>query len=77
MPISRQNSNRIQIDAASLFTRQMKLHRFENAPLWAPVSNRNGFDNSLDRCRVKTEGITASKSMRLQMKPRSCKRCLI
>ena len=39
-----QNSNRIQIDAVSLFTRQIKTHRFENAPLLAPVSNRLGFD---------------------------------
>ena len=52
MQISRQNGNRIQIDAVSLFTRQMKPHRFENAPLLAAVSNRHGFDNSLDRCRV-------------------------
>ena len=52
MKISRQNSNRIQIDAVSLFTRQMKPHRFENAPLLAAVSNRHGFGNSLDRCRV-------------------------
>ena len=46
------SSNRIQIDAVSLFTRQMKPHRFENAPLLAAVSNRRGFDNSLGRCRV-------------------------
>ena len=52
MQISRQNGNRIQIDAVSLFKRQMKPRRFENAPLLAPVSNRHGFDNSLDRCRV-------------------------
>ena len=52
MQILRQNSNRIQIDAVSLFPRQMKPHRVENAPILAPVSNRHGFDNSLDRCRV-------------------------
>ena len=37
MQISHQNSNRIQIDAVSLLTRQMKPHRFENAPLLAAV----------------------------------------
>ena len=52
MPISRQNSNRIQIDAVSLFTGQMNPHCFENAPLLAAVSNRHGIGNSLDRCRV-------------------------
>ena len=40
MQISPQKSNRIQIDAVSLFTRQMKLHRFENAPLLVAVSNQ-------------------------------------
>ena len=30
----------------------MKPHRFENASLLAAVSNRRGFDNSFDRCRV-------------------------
>ena len=44
MQISRQNSNRIQIDAVSLFTRQMKPHRFENA-----VSHRHGFMTSKPR----------------------------
>ena len=52
MQISHQNSNRIQIDVVSLFTRQIKPHRFENAPLLAAVANLLGFDNSLDRCRV-------------------------
>ena len=56
MQSSHQNSNRIQVDAVSLFTRQMKPHRFENAPLLAPVSNRDGFDNSLDRCHVNGSG---------------------
>ena len=46
------SSNRIQIDAVSLFTRQMKPRRFENVPLLAAVSNRHGFDNSINRCRV-------------------------
>ena len=50
--ISRQNSNRIQIDAVSLFTRQMKPYRFENAPLLAAFSNRPGLANVLDQCRV-------------------------
>ena len=52
MQISRQNSNCFQIDAVSLFTTQMKPYRFENAPLLAASSNRPGFDNGLDRCRV-------------------------
>ena len=52
MQISRQNSNRIQINAVSLFTRQIKPYRFENAPLLAAFSNRPGFGNGLDRCRV-------------------------
>ena len=52
MQFSDQNGNRIQIDAVSLFTRQMKPHRFENAPLLVAVSNRHGFGNSLDRYRV-------------------------
>ena len=52
MQISRQNTNRIQINAISLFTRQIKPYRFENAPLLAAFSNRPGFGNGLDRCRV-------------------------
>ena len=52
MQISHENSNRIEIDAVSLFTRQIKSHRFENAPLLAAVPNGHGFYNSLDRCRV-------------------------
>ena len=53
MQISRQNSNRIQINAVSPFKRrQMKPRRFENAALLAAVSNRHGFGNSLDRCHV-------------------------
>ena len=52
MQISRQNSNRIQIDAVSLFTRQIKPYRFENAPLLAAFSKRPGFGNGLDRYRV-------------------------
>ena len=52
MQIWRQNSDRIQIDAVSLFTRQMEPHRFENAPLLEMASNRHGFGNSLDRCGV-------------------------
>ena len=55
MQISRQNSNRIQIDAVSQFTRQMKPYRFENAPLLAAFSNPPGFANGLDRCRVNRE----------------------
>ena len=50
--ISRHNSNRIQIGVVSLFAREIKLCRFENAPLLAAFSNRHGFGNSLDRCRV-------------------------
>ena len=34
------------------FTRQMNPYRFENAPLLAAFSNRPGFGNGLDRCRV-------------------------
>ena len=67
MQISRQNSNRIQIDAVLLFTRQMKPYRFENAPVL-------GF-NSLDRCRVNGR-CNPSFLIMLQMKPRSCKRSL-
>ena len=52
MQISRQNSNRIQINAVSLFTGQIKPYRFENAPLLAAFSNRLGFGNGLNRCRV-------------------------
>ena len=52
MQISRQNGNRIQIDAVSLFTRQMKPYRSKNAPLLAAFSNRPGFANGLDGCRV-------------------------
>ena len=52
MQISYQNSNCIQNDVVSLFTRQMKPHRFENDPLLVTVSNRHSFGNSLDRCRV-------------------------
>ena len=52
MHISCQNSNRIQIDAVSLFTRQMKPYRVENVPFLAAFSNRPGFGNSFDRCRV-------------------------
>ena len=73
MQISRQNSNLIQIDAVSLFTRQMKRYRFENAPLLAAFSNRPCFGNGGDRCDANRRRI-ASKTMRLQMKPRSCKR---
>ena len=36
--ISRQNSNLIQIDAVSPFTRQMKPYRFENDPVSVTVS---------------------------------------
>ena len=50
--ISRQNSNRIQIDAISPFTRQMKPYRFENAPPLSAFSNRPGFGYGLDRRRV-------------------------
>ena len=50
--ISRQNSNRIQIDAGSPFTQQMKPYRFENAPLLTAFSNRPGFDNGFNRRRV-------------------------
>ena len=37
----------------SLFTRQMKPYRFENAPLLAAFSNRSGVGNGFDRCRVR------------------------
>ena len=50
--ISRQDGNRIQIDAVSPFTRQMKPYRFENAPLLLAFSNRLGFGNGLGRRRV-------------------------
>ena len=50
--ISRQNSNRIQIDAVSPFTRELKPYRFENAPVLSAFSNRPGFGNGLDRRRV-------------------------
>ena len=75
MQISRQNSDRIQIDAVSLVTREMEQHRFENAPLLETVSNRHGFGNSLDRCRVNRK-CKRIKSDAVTMKPRSCKRCL-
>ena len=52
MQISRHNGNRTQIDAVSPFTRHMKPYRVENAPLLAAFSNRPGFGNGLDRCRV-------------------------
>ena len=52
MQIPRQKGSRTQIDAVSLFTRQRKAHRFENAPLLAAFSNRRGFANCLCRCRV-------------------------
>ena len=48
-----------------------KPYRFENAPLLKAYSKRPGSDNELDRRRV-NERITASKPMRLQMKPRPC-----
>ena len=51
--ILRQNSNRVQIDAVSLFTRQMKLYHFENASLLSAFSNLPVFGNSLDQRRVK------------------------
>ena len=47
--ISRQNSNRIQIDADSPFTRQIKPYHFENDPLLSAFSHRPGFGNGLDR----------------------------
>ena len=47
MQISCQNSNRIQIDAISQFTRQVKPYRFENAPLLAAFPNRRVFDRCL------------------------------
>ena len=50
--ISRQDSNRIQIDAVSPFTRQMKPYRFENASLLSAFSNRPAFGNGLGRRRV-------------------------
>ena len=49
---SRQDSNRIQIDAVLPFTRQMKPYRFKNVPLLSAFSNRPGFGNGLDRRRV-------------------------
>ena len=52
MQISHYNGNRTQMDAVSPFTRQMNPYRFENAPLLAAFSNRPGFGNGLDRCRV-------------------------
>ena len=53
----------------------MKPYRFENAPLLKAYSKPPGSQNELDRRRV-TKGVTASKLMRLQMKPRPCKQCL-
>ena len=50
--ISRQDSNRIQIDAVSPFARQMKPYRFKNVPLLSAFSNRPGFGNGLGRRRV-------------------------
>ena len=70
MQISRQNADRNQIDVVSSFTRQMKPNRLENAPRSAASSDGPGFAIGLI---VKTEGVAASKMMRLQMKPRSCK----
>ena len=58
-------SNRIQIDAVSLFTREMRPYRFKNAPLLAEFSNPPGFANGLDWCRVnriETGGVTSSKN---------------
>ena len=52
MQVLRKNSNRIQIDAVSSFTRQMKPYCFQNAPLLAAFSNRPCFGNGLDQCRV-------------------------
>ena len=52
MQISRHNGNLTQIDAVSPFTRHMKPYLFENAPFLAAFSNRPGFGNGLDRCRV-------------------------
>ena len=50
--ISHYNGKRTQIDAVSPFTRQINPYRSENAPLLAAFSNRPGFGNGLDRCRV-------------------------
>ena len=52
MKISHQNGKRTQIDAVSPFIRQIKRYRFENAPLLAAFSNRPGFANGLNWCRV-------------------------
>ena len=60
--ISRQNSNRIQIDALSPFTRQMKPYRFENAPLLSAFSNRPGFGYGLDRRRVNESDAVTNKT---------------
>ena len=43
MQTSRQNGNRIQIDAVSPFRRQIKPRRFENAPLLAAVFKSTRF----------------------------------
>ena len=75
MQISRQNSNRIQIHAVSLFTRQMKPHRFENAPLLTTVSNGHGLGRNLDRCRANR--CNRIENDAVTNKPRSCKRYLI
>ena len=52
MQISHPNSNHIEIGAISPFTRQMKPYRFANALFLAAFSNRPGFGNGLNRCRV-------------------------
>ena len=75
MQISRQSSNRIQIHVVSLFTRQMKPHRFENAHFWQRFQI-DTVSETVSIGVVETEGVTASKTMQLQVKPRSCKRCL-
>ena len=63
--ISRQNSNRIQIDVVSPLARQMKPYRFEKAPLLSAFSNEPGFGDGLNwhrvngRCtRIESDAVT-------------------
>ena len=55
----------------------LKPYRFEQrSTIWLAYSKRPGSDKELNWRHVNWEGVTASKPMRLQMKPRSCKQCL-
>ena len=52
MQISLQNSNRIQINAVSLFTRQMKPHRLKKTLHFRQPFQIDTVSISLDLCRV-------------------------